>query len=110
MLRAMPGYSELSMIALLLLLWIEGRTYHGVSVAELKETQWTHVAVCGQVTLAKREDDGDIHLRISQGAAFIVAEIVPYHPLPMPKLHSWVRVAGISREDKTHRWFEVHDY
>jgi hypothetical protein len=71
MLRAMPGYSELSMIALLLLLWIEGRTYHGVSVAELKETQWTHVAVCGQVTLAKREDDGDIHLRISQGAAFI---------------------------------------
>jgi hypothetical protein len=95
-------------IALLLLLWIEGRTYHGVSVAALKETQWTHVAVCGQVTLVKVEADGDVHLRISDGTDFIVAEIVPYHPLLVPQKYQYVRVAGVSRWDKTHGWYEVH--
>jgi hypothetical protein len=95
-------------IALLLLLWIEGRTYHGVSVAELRETKWTHVAVCGQVTLVKTEDDGDVHLRISDGTSWIVAEIVPYKPLPVPKKYQFVRVAGVSREDKGHGWYEVH--
>lgn len=86
----------------------ESRIYHGVSIAQLKETPWTHVSVCGQVTLAKHEADGDAHLRLSDGRAFIVAEIVPYHRLPIPKVGQWVRVAGISREDKTHHWFEVH--
>jgi hypothetical protein len=82
----------------------ESRTYHGVSIAQLKETPWTHVSVCGHVTLAKHEADGDAHLRLSDGRAFIVAEIVPYHRLPIPKVGQWVRVAGISREDKTHHW------
>ena len=86
----------------------ESRTYHGVSIAKVKDTQWTHVSVCGKVTLAKHEDDGDAHLRLEADGAFIVAEIVPYHPLPIPKVGQWVRVAGISREDKTHHWFEVH--
>jgi hypothetical protein len=86
----------------------ESRTYHGVSIAQLKDTQWTHVSVCGHVTLAKHEADGDAHLRLSDGRVFIVAEIVPYHGLPIPKVGQFVRVAGISREDKTHHWFEVH--
>jgi hypothetical protein len=86
----------------------ESRTYHGVTVAQLRETKWTHVSVCGKVTLAKKEDDGDAHIRIEAGGAFAVAEIVPYHPLPMPKVGQWVRVAGISRYDKTHAWPEVH--
>lgn len=97
------------MIALLtLLLWIQGRTYHGVSVADLPTTVHTHVAVCGQVTLVKKEEDGDWHLRISNGDAFVVAEIIPEIPLAVPKKFQYVRVAGISREDKAHKWFEVH--
>lgn len=86
----------------------ESRTYHGVSVKEVRTTTWTHIAVCGRVALAHIEDDGDTHLRIEDGGFFVVAEIVPYHPLPKPKVGQWVRVAGISREDKTHSWFEVH--
>jgi hypothetical protein len=97
------------MIALFLfLLSAESRTYHGVSVAKLKETTFTHVSVCGRVALVKREDDGDIHIRLEAGGAFVVAEIVPYHPLPAPKVGQFVRVAGVSREDKAHKWFEVH--
>jgi hypothetical protein len=92
----------------ILLLLLLSRSYHGVAVSEMKETKWTHVSVCGQVTLVKREEDGDVHLRISDGASFIVAEIVPYNPLPAPKVGQWVRVAGISRQDKTHKWWEVH--
>jgi hypothetical protein len=86
----------------------ESRTYHGVTISGLKETQWTHVSVCGKVALAKHEADGDVHLRLEANGAFIVAEIVPYHPLPIPKVGQFVRVAGISREDKTHSWYEVH--
>lgn len=96
------------MIALLLFLLADARIYHGVSIAGLKNTTWTHVSVCGQVTLVKHEEDGDWHLRLNQGSAFIVAEIVPAIPLPVPRVAQFVRVAGISREDKAHRWWEVN--
>jgi hypothetical protein len=92
----------------------ESRTYHGVSIAAVKDTKWTHIAVCGQVTLVQREDDGDAHLRIvdpdpgSRIQTFIVAEIVPYHLLPLPKVGQFVRVAGIHRYDKVHQWEEIH--
>lgn len=92
----------------------ESRTYHRVPLAKVKDTQWTHISVCGRVEYVKREADGDGHLRIvdsepgSRIPTFIVAEIVPYHPLPLPKVGSVVQVAGVSRFDKQHRWYEVH--
>ena len=95
------------------LLWLfvaeSARTYHGVSIAELGTTRWTHVSVCGIATLVKTEDDGDVHIRLEDGkGAFVVAEIVPYHPLQIPKKGQSVRVAGISRYDRAHSWPEVH--
>jgi len=86
----------------------EDRTYHSVSVKDLPTTRFTHVSVCGQVTLVKHEDDGDWHLRISNGRAFIVAEIIPEMPLAVPKKGQKVKVSGISRQDKAHGWYEVH--
>lgn len=86
----------------------ESRTYHGVTVAGLKETQWTHVSACGRVALVKHESDGDGHIRIEAGGAFLIAEVVPYHQFPLPKVGQYVRVAGISREDRTHHWFEIN--
>lgn len=86
----------------------EGRTYHKVTVAKLPTTQWTHVEVCGLVTLVKKEADGDLHVRIDDGGVFLVAETVPYHPLPAPRSGQRICVRGISREDKTHHWYEVH--
>jgi hypothetical protein len=86
----------------------ESRTYHGVSIAAVKDTKWTHIAVCGQVEYVKRESDGDDHFRVALGGAFLIVEVVPYHRLPLPKVGQWVRVAGIHRYDKLHQWEEIH--
>lgn len=107
------------MVALLVALALETRTFHPVPIAQLARTPHTHVHVCGTVTLVKHEKDGDIHIRIADGAvrsrsrkrrraAFAVAEIVPYHPLPAPRKGERVCVDGISRRDGVHRWAEVH--
>lgn len=96
------------MIAALLLLALETRAYHPVPLPQLAQTKWTHVHVCGTVTLAKHEADGDLHVRLSQGNTFIVAEIVPYHPLAAPKVGQRICVDGISRRDGDHGWYEVH--
>lgn len=84
------------------------RTYHRVTVAQLATTKWTHVSVCGRVAFVQPEADGDMHLRLEDGAAFIVVEVVPYHPLPRPARGARIRVDGISRIDKTHAWPEIH--
>lgn len=84
------------------------RTYHRVTVAQLSTTQWTHVEVCGLVTLVKKEADGDLHVRMDDGGVFLVAETVPYHKLPAPRVRQRICVRGISREDRTHHWHEVH--
>lgn len=101
------------MIAVLLLLLAvlpptEDRQFHKVPLAQLAKTHWSHVEVCGLVTLSKKEADGDIHVRLSEGSAFVVAEIVPYHRLPQPKKGQRICVDGISRQDRDHGWFEVH--
>jgi hypothetical protein len=92
--------------ALLLLLAL---TFHPVPVKGVQTTRWTHVRVCGRVALSKVEEDGDIHLRIEDGARhFIVAEIIPAVPLPRPALGARICVDGISRRDPGHGWWEVH--
>lgn len=93
------------MNALLLLLAI---TYHPVKVADLPTTQWTHVTVCGVVTLVKKEADGDVHFKVEDGGAFLVAEVIPELPVAIPKKGDRVCVSGISRRDAEHKWWEVH--
>lgn len=92
------------MIALLLL----AITFHPVTVKQLPTTRWTHVHVCGVVTLVKKEEDGDVHLRLTDGPRFVVAEIIPALPLPTPRRGQRICVDGISRDDKAHGWSEVH--
>lgn len=84
--------------------------YHAIAVADFARKRLTHVCTHGIVTLKKREADGDIHLRVSDGDAFIVAEIIPQLPLPAPKLHDTVEVCGTRRYDDApgHGWWEVH--
>lgn len=84
------------------------RVYHPVVLPKVEASQWTHIETCGRVTLVKTEDDGDLHIRLDAGGAFLVAEIVPYHTLPRPKVGQTIRVQGISRLDKTHHWYELH--
>lgn len=93
------------MIALLVALAI---TFHPVPVKKLPTTRWTHVHVCGVVTLVKKEEDGDVHIRLTDRTRFVVAEIVPAIPLPAPTRGQTICVDGISRDDKAHGWAEVH--
>lgn len=97
-------------LAVLLLVAGPGRPYHPVPIAQLATTKWTHVRVCGLVTLVRKEADGDVHIRLADPAgAFVVAEIIPAIPLPRPKRRQRICVEGISRIDKGHgHWPEVH--
>jgi len=92
------------------------RPYHFVAVAQLATSTHTHVEVTGTVTLIKHEPDGDLHVRVSEGTAFIVAEIMPTLrpasgvPLVRPMIGQCVRVRGVRRYDNEggHGWAEVH--
>lgn len=103
------------MIALLLFaLQLQHRPYHVETVASLASSRHTHVEVTGKVTLVKTEADDDVHIRISDGTRFIVAEIIPtMYSKPVfspPHIGECVRVRGIRRFDNEagHGWYEVH--
>ena len=99
------------MIWFLLALLTVSRPYHHETVDSMRTSRRTHVQVAGTVTLVRREADGDIHVRVSdQHGHWIVAEIVPYHPLVRPRLGQAIVVLGIRRFDNEngHGWPEVH--
>lgn len=94
-----------------------GRLYHRVLVKDIPTTSWTHVCTTGLVGLVRKEPDGDVHIRVENGdgsGAFIVAEIIPTllpkakDAIRVPKKGEWIEVCGIVREDKRHKWFELH--
>jgi hypothetical protein len=93
---------------LLLLFLFADRPYHKVSIAGISKTLFTHVEVTGKVTLVKKEADGDVHIRLSDGQTFIVAECVPELPCKPPRKGATITVRGVSRFDKEHGWWEVH--
>jgi hypothetical protein len=92
------------------------------STRELPITQWTHVEVTGVVQAVLHEEDGDLHLRITDGSVkvcgkkeyasgqCIVAEARPGTVLPrgLPTVGDRITVRGISRYDRQHSWSEVH--
>lgn len=86
------------------------RTYHPATVAQLSAGRVTdtHVEVVGCVSLVKREEDGDRHIRITEGNNFIVAECIPALPCASPKVGDRIKVRGVSRHDGKHKWYEVH--
>jgi hypothetical protein len=97
-------------LALLLLLAASGRQYFPVSIANLAAGRnfHTHVRVTGKVVLVKHEADGDLHIRLSDGKHFIVAECIPELPCREPRIGETVTVEGISRFDGEHKWWEVN--
>jgi hypothetical protein len=96
------------MIVLLLFLF-SVRPYHKVTIAQMATTAYTHVEVTGKVTLVRTEDDGDTHIRLTDGKNFVVAECIPVLRCPrVPKVGETITVRGISRFDKEHGWYEIH--
>lgn len=113
---AFVGWTPKVLLALMLAgatLSAEDRVYHVISVAKVPQTKWTHAEVTGRVTLVKHEADGDIHIRLTAldgSGKFIVLEIIPgYAALwTAPKVGDTIVARGIVRQDKVHRWYELH--
>lgn len=98
----------LGMLAAAMLWGEEKRTYHRVAIADMATTRWTHAQVEGVVAYVKREGDGDVHVRVCDGGACVVCEVVPYRPMRTMRVGERVRVFGITRFDKAHGWSELH--
>lgn len=83
-------------------------TFHHIAVGDVATTRHTHACVEGVITRRMREADGDWHLRIEAGDAFVIAEIIPQLPLDPPRPRQRVEACGITRIDKAHGWPELH--
>jgi hypothetical protein len=83
------------------------RTYFGVALNHVS-TVHPYEAVCGQVTYVNHEGDTDWHLKIADGASFVVGEIMKEFPLAVPKVGQWIRAAGVTRWDDRHKFWELH--
>jgi hypothetical protein len=82
--------------------------FHLLRPSQFPTSKWTHVCTTGVVSLRRREEDGDWHLRISDAPSFIVAEIIPEIPFVAPLKGQRVRICGIRRFDTAHGWWEIH--
>jgi hypothetical protein len=100
-------------VILLLLVLVLQRYYWPTPI----ETMWaglqkhTHVAVTGRVKYLRREEDGDLHIKLvslRDPTKFIIAECIPLIPCARPVLSSVITVRGVSRYDPEHGWREVH--
>jgi hypothetical protein len=99
-----------SLLALLLVAGQEDRNrhYHRVAVRDIPSTTWTHVCTTGTVGMVRRQGDGDVHVRLDDEGAFVMLEIIPTLFLPRPKIGQHIVACGITREDKGHRFWELH--
>lgn len=90
-----------------------GYRYYEVPLSKVKTTARTHVCTSGFVVGVHKNDDGDRHVNLAatkNGSVLVVAEIIP----TVSRVRSWptkgdnVRVCGITRFDKQHKWPEIH--
>jgi hypothetical protein len=71
----------------------------------------THANSCvqGRVTYVRRQEDGDWHITLDDGAGrLLVAEVIPQLPIAPPRKGQRVLACGISRHDDRHGWDELH--
>ena len=74
----------------------------------------THAAVEGFVASTRKQEDGDIHVKLCtepRGAgACLVLELIPQIPMARPKARMRIEASGIMRWDSHggHRWWEMH--
>lgn len=85
------------------------RIYHRVTIGGMAHTRHTHVEVSGVVQRVTCEEDGDHHVvLVDAEGRFVVGEIIPRIPIPVPGEGHHITVRGISRRDGVHGWPEIH--
>lgn len=82
--------------------------YPLVPIDKLAAWKRPRAMIVGTVSLVKREEDGDVHIRVEDGKAFAVCEIIPELPLPAPRAGDKIRIQGVVRHDGEHGWEELH--
>jgi len=68
----------------------------------------TYATVVGDVTQVSHELDGDYHIRVEGGGAFLVLEIQPEFPIAPPHIGQQITAWGVVRHDGLHNWWELH--
>lgn len=90
------------------------RTYWPVDATKFATSgsYHTHVQITGYVTYLRREDDGDLHIRVVPTAGstdpYFIAECIPLLPCVTPAIGQQVTIQGITRRDPEHGWWEIH--
>lgn len=85
---------------------------------------WPRAELTGMVVYKASQSDGDLHVLLAPpdtdkslitltalrnaGINFVVAEIIPEIPLPVPIEHEVIVARGIVRWDQEHGWPELH--
>jgi len=99
---------------------IVSRKYHRATIADIAagKVHHTHLEVQGWVTYVRREDDGDLHIRICNSpkvktlnrARCLILECIPRMPCPAPDIGKKIAAHGIQRFDNevNHLWYELH--
>jgi hypothetical protein len=68
----------------------------------------TYATVVGDVSQVSHELDGDYHIRVEGGGAFLVLEIMPEFPIGPPHVGQEITAWGVVRHDGLHNWWELH--
>ena len=103
------------LLAILLLLplnaWgADADLYHDVRIAVFAKTAYTHICTSGTVAYVRKQTDGDLHFKITDGPVFIIAEEQPDLKAKgtRPKKGQKITVCGVQRYDRMHKWQELH--
>lgn len=90
------------------------RKYWFVSIDSLAmgRVKHTHVEVRGYVVYVRRQEDGDVHIKmvtdLENRTRFIIAECIPRMPCLRPRAGEDIILRGITRKDPEHGWWEIH--
>ena len=87
----------------------EPRHYFKVAIVDMPANHYTHVEITGMVKSVQPQKDGDTHVRVFDGADFVIAECIPKLPCSViPDVGQTVTIRGVSRYDRENHWYEVH--
>ena len=84
--------------------------YQTIPIATIAagESRATYATVVGDVSQVSHELDGDYHIRVEGGGAFLVLEIQPEFPIVPPHVGQQITAWGVVRHDGLHNWWELH--
>ncbi len=99
-----------ALILALLIATPDDKGYPTVPLAKIASGTWVRprAKITGTVAFIRKEDDGDVHIRLTSGKDRVILEIIPELPVSVPKIGDTITAWGVVRWDGEHRWAELH--